>query len=354
MKLELLLILAIIILTSGCGDKKNTEKTDADIVTTDEDQSGDTGNTGNTADTGNTGNTTDTGDTGNTGNSGNSGNSGDSSDTGEDSDTAKIDEDIQGTDADTETADDDLSDDLSDEISDTEAEVLTESDETPDTSDVDDISDYTPASDDDTVSDPCSTEPCSGILNSDGSCTVDGTEFICGCNGGYHFNKALSQCLQTLSIGWCNTQYPVDLTNADSVNYGNSVSFYTQFYIEGITIGTIITNATHTSIPNYPQIIAQFGTGSPDTNASGWTNWSVPALPNEDKGNNDEYALLDLPINLTPGDYDFIIRVSGDSGNSWKYCNANRLAGSGYNGTDSVNLYDPAKNGHLTVVNPVK
>lgn len=356
MKLELLLILAVIIFTAGCGDKKNSEKTDEDIFTTDEDSSGDTGNTGDTSDTGNTGNSGDTGDsadsgdtsdTGNTGNTtdtgdtadtGNTGNSGDSGDTGEDSDTAKIDEDTPEADADTETADE-----TADAGSDSE---------TPDTSDIDDTTDDTGTGDDDTVSAPCSASPCSAMENSDGVCTVDGADFICGCKEGYHFSRSLSQCLQTFQISWCNTQYPVDLTGDNAVTKGDKVTFYTQFYISGITQGTIITNAAHTSSPSYPQIIAQFTTGASGTDASSWTEWRGTALPNEDKGNNDEYMLADISMDNDAGDYDFLIRISGDSGNSWTYCNANRLDTLGYNGTDPVNIYSPSKNGHITVSNP--
>ncbi|HRZ78878.1 MAG TPA: hypothetical protein P5044_02620, partial [bacterium] len=267
---------------------------------------------------------------------------GNSGDTDGDNDTAKIDEDATDADPDTE-----ISDNADDGTDDATADT-----DDPDISDSDDIADDTGTGDDDAVSDPCSTGPCSGILNSDGSCTVDGTDFICGCNGGYHFNKALSQCLQTLSIGWCNTQYPVDLTGDNAVTKGDKVTFYTQFYIGGITQGTTITNATHTSSPDHPQIIAEFATGASGTDASLWTGWKGTALPNEDKGNNDEYMLADISMDNDAGSYDFLIRISGDSGSTWTYCNANRLDTLGYNGTDTSNPYSVSKNGHLTIVDP--
>lgn len=345
MKLELFLILAIIIFYAGCTDGENTDKTDEDIISADEDSSGDTGNTD---DSGDSGDTADSCDTGNSGDSGNSGNPDDSGDTGEDIDTAKTDEDASQNDPDTELPDD-TAEDTDVTVHDNELPDIYDAD---DIYDGDDISDETGTGDDDTVFDPCSAEPCSGIENSDGICTTDGTDFICGCTGGYHFNSVLSQCLQTFSISWCNTQFPVDLTGESSVIKGDAVTFYTQFYINSITQGTVIANSTHTSSPDYPQIILQFATGSSGTDAFTWSEWIEGAVPNEDKGNNDEYMFPDIVLDNDAGSYDFLIRISGDSGSTWTYCNANRLDSLGYNGTDASNTYNASKNGHLTVVNP--
>lgn len=349
MKFALLSIVAVFFLLSGCENKKESKQNDVDdFVDVDFSDGSDFSDESDDIDTVDEQNEVDAADEGN------------DLDIADDviipdetEDFDSIDDDIDET---ADTFDDNIIPDEAEDIDniDESADTADENDtETAPDTDIDEISDDSEAiPDDDAVFDPCASNPCVSIENSDGICTVDGTGFVCGCSGSYHFNKTETSCLQTLQIGWCNTQYPVDLTNADSVIYGAKVSFYTQFYINGITAATTITNVSHTSSPAYPQIIAQIGTGGTGTNASGWTDWSVSALPNEDKGNNDEYLLLDQSIDLIPGNYDFIIRISGDSGNSWTYCNANRLAGSGYNGTDSVNLYDPAKNGHITVTNP--
>lgn len=147
-----------------------------------------------------------------------------------------------------------------------------------------------------------------------------------------------------LVIGWCNTQSPVDAI----YTVGDSATVLGQVFIENITASTTITD--HVSDPAYPQIIGQVGFGAPGTSALSWDsgNWSpVAALPNEDKGNNDEYIIGPVPMNMPVGTYDFVFRFSGDFGNTWTYCNINGEPA--YNGTDSTHPYDLAKNGHLTV-----
>ena len=155
-------------------------------------------------------------------------------------------------------------------------------------------------------------------------------------------------CLENLPIGWCNTQWPVD----DVQYQGTAVSVYGRVWINGVTSGTEIDNGTNTSTPEYPQLIAQVGYGDAGTSALTWPveNWSAPAVPYEDYGNDDEFVVKNLFTSLVQGEYDFVFRFSGDSGSTWTYCNANRQDTLGYNGTTGEIPYDLSKNGHLEIL----
>ncbi len=165
------------------------------------------------------------------------------------------------------------------------------------------------------------------------------------CNEGYHWNDGEGACLETLVIGWCNTQWPTDA----SWYRGEVVTVYGRVYVDGLTDLT-------TEVDTAPQLIVQIGSGEAGTSATDWLYWG-PMEPNPDNelapgiGDNDEY-LYNGPVSEALGDWDFVVRVSGDSGATWTYCNANREATEGYNGTDSAHPYDPLKNGHFTVTSP--
>lgn len=168
------------------------------------------------------------------------------------------------------------------------------------------------------------------------------------CDDNFHLNKAEDGCLASLVIGWCNTQWPVD----DVQYQGAAVSIYGRVWINGVTSGTEIDNSTSTSTPEYPQLIAQVGYGNAGTSALSWPadNWSAPAVPNEDYGDDDEFVVKNIFTSLVQGEYDFVFRFSGDSGTTWTYCNANRQDTLGYNGTTGEIPYDLSKNGHLEIL----
>ena len=101
-------------------------------------------------------------------------------------------------------SDDDSADSVSDDDSDSTDSEPDESDSTPDEDTDTDSGDSTPDEDADTDSGdstpdqdtdtdtipttPCNPNPCSGITNSTGSCTISGTSYSCGCNSGYFWN----------------------------------------------------------------------------------------------------------------------------------------------------------------------
>lgn len=163
------------------------------------------------------------------------------------------------------------------------------------------------------------------------------------CNATHHWNEDEEACLETLDIGWCNTQWPTDAT----WYRGEEVAAYGRIYIAGLTDQTL-------DVDTAPQVLVQAGSGPAGTSATEWLYWG-DMEPNPDSSvspgigeNDDEYQYIG-PVSESLGAWDLLVRVSGDSGATWTYCNANRLAGEGYNGTDSDNPYDLAKNGHFTV-----
>ena len=165
------------------------------------------------------------------------------------------------------------------------------------------------------------------------------------CNATHHWNEDEEACLETLDIGWCNLQWPTDA----SFYRGEVVSVYGRLYIAGLTDLSL-------DVDPAPQVIVQAGSGTVGTNAAEWPYWG-DMEPNPDSSvapgigeDDDEYQYIG-PVTETLGDWDMSVRVSGDSGATWTYCNANR-PGDGYNGTDSDNPYDLTKNGHFTVITP--
>ena len=112
-------------------------------------------------------------------------------------------------------SDDDSADSVPDDDSDLTDTTPDESDSTPDEDADTDSGDSTPDEDADTDSgdstpdedadtdtipaDPCDPNPCSGIANSTGACTVSGTSYSCGCNDGYFWNG--SECHKQITLG---------------------------------------------------------------------------------------------------------------------------------------------------------
>ncbi|HOW51159.1 MAG TPA: lamin tail domain-containing protein [bacterium] len=193
--------------------------------------------------------------------------------------------------------------------------------------------------------DPCAPEnPCTEENQT--VCTdenLDGVE-ECGCDDGYHWNDDVEECLETLTIDWCNLETPTDIT----FYRGETVAVYGRVRVIGVTDQTA-------DVDTMPQLLVQVGSGAAETSATGWGDQWGPMDPNPDNylipgiGDNDEYQYIG-PVTETLGDWDMSVRVSGDSGATWTYCNANRSPE--YNGTDDTEPYDYLKNGHFTVVSP--
>ena len=141
---------------------------------------------------------------------------------------------------------------------------------------------------------------------------------------GYHPNTEVNKCLLTYAVGWCNTQSPTFHNGM----FDSWLDVYGQLWIDGVTNLSDINNTEHTIAPYLPQIKAQLGAGRRDT-TPGVDKWDwLDAIPNEDYGNNDEY-MLHVQLHLPPALYDYAYRFSGDSGQTWTYCDLNG-SGDGY------------------------
>lgn len=180
--------------------------------------------------------------------------------------------------------------------------------------------------------------------------TYDGTNWSapadCAweCMEDYHWNEIEEACLETLTIDWCNLETPVDA----SFYRGETVAVYGRVYVPGVTDQTADVDVA-------AQLVVQIGSGAAGTSATGWGDQWGPMEPNPANhlipgiDGNDEYQYIG-PVIETIGDWDMSVRVSGDSGATWTYCNANREPT--YNGTDQTEPYDYLKNGHFTVNSP--
>ena len=78
----------------------------------------------------------------------------------------------------TSDSDDSSSDEIDDTTLDDDTNPISGSDE--------DSSDSTPDNDPELVN-PCDTNPCTDITNSNGNCSVSGSDYVCGCQSGYNW-----------------------------------------------------------------------------------------------------------------------------------------------------------------------
>lgn len=115
------------------------------------------------------------------------------------------------------------------------------------------------------------------------------------------------------TIDFCRMQSP-DTVDQDA---GTDVDVYGRVYVAGLTDLSAVNDLA-------PELSAQLGYGPDGTDPAvdaGWT-W-IDAAPNAgytavDEPNNDEYqATLTLPA---PGEYDYAYRFSGDSEETFSYC----------------------------------
>ena len=144
-------------------------------------------------------------------------------------------------------------------------------------------------------------------------------------------------------VDWCRLQSPSDqqMTTADTV------TVYGRVYEEGLTDGG-------PGVDAHDDLRAQVGYGAATARpwaAADWT-WVAAAAnpgwngPDAGEDHNDEYEaeLAELP----EGDYDVAYRFSLDGGVSWRYCDRDRRADGGDDG--SADGYQQADAGTLSVL----
>lgn len=127
---------------------------------------------------------------------------------------------------------------------------------------------------------------------------------------GYNVTASLST-EQTYTIGFCNLQFPDNVTN----DAGATVTMYNQVYIAGQTDG----GGTY-SPPS--TVVSQFGysaSGNPPNDVD-WT-WDASGGGN-DVGSNYEFEYTLTVPSAVGGPYASAFRVSGDGGQTWSYCGA--------------------------------
>ena len=140
-------------------------------------------------------------------------------------------------------SDDDSADSVPDDDSDSTDPTPDESDSTPDEDADTDSGDSTPDEDADTDSgdstpdqdadtdttptNPCNPNPCGGIANSTGVCTVSGTGYSCACNSGYFWND--DKC-KRITLGNICTGQSKCYNNSSSITCptSSSADFYGQ------------------------------------------------------------------------------------------------------------------------------
>jgi len=133
------------------------------------------------------------------------------------------------------------------------------------------------------------------------------------------------------SIGWGN----LETGTATMTEGGAAQEFTGRIWINGITGNNSGNNAT-------PNLIAEIGYNTTDTNPNTWTNWSAMSWKeNAGTGNNDDRYTANVGTGFAPGTYYVAIRYKYDNGD-WYYAGYNAGGGGEWDGTTY-------KNGTLTV-----
>lgn len=132
----------------------------------------------------------------------------------------------------------------------------------------------------------------------------------------------------TYDVQWCILQYPPMV----AVAVDEAFTIYARLFAPGLTDLTGVTDPA-------PELVVELGYSvdgsNPDTGVGAPWTW-VPAMPNAGYGPgapgysaaNDEYQ-GDLSIGMA-GIYDYAVRMSGDSGSTWVYCDLDGLTVGGY------------------------
>ncbi|MCX4247278.1 hypothetical protein [Paraliomyxa miuraensis] len=129
-------------------------------------------------------------------------------------------------------------------------------------------------------------------------------------------------------VQWCILQWPPMVELA----VGEAFTIYTRLYAPGLTDLTGVTDPA-------PELVVEVGYSvdgsNPETGMGAPWTW-LPATPNAGYGPgapdysavNDEYQ-GELSIGMA-GIYDHAVRISGDSGATWVYCDLDGLTVGGY------------------------
>jgi hypothetical protein len=155
-------------------------------------------------------------------------------------------------------------------------------------------------------------------------CDTDGTD------NGFSTDKMGSLSVQSVDIGWCNTQFPESI----DATVGDTTTVYGQAYVAGCTDNNM----------DCTPLTAQLGLApdgsDPTADASAYTWMDATRNPGFSGAANDEFQ-YDLSAS-NQGTFVYVYRMSGDGGQTWTYCDRD--------GTD--NGFQAAQQGTMTVSSP--
>lgn len=133
-------------------------------------------------------------------------------------------------------------------------------------------------------------------------CDLDGTD------NGFSTDQMGSLSVETVTIDWCNLQFPESIT----ATVGDTNTVFGQVYVDGCT------DESNDCQP----VIAELGVAPEGSDASAdasvYTWHDAERNPGFTDENNDEFQAT-LPAS-TEGSFVYAYRMSGDGGQSWAYC----------------------------------
>jgi hypothetical protein len=155
------------------------------------------------------------------------------------------------------------------------------------------------------------------------TCDLDGSD------NGFHFQRMGSLTAGDRTIGWCNLQFPTELSVAAGQPAGD---FFGQVFVDGCTAGAAECQGLRAELGLGPDGV------DPSANPGAFTWLSAGYNPGHTGDDNDEFrAAATAPAQA--GSYRFLFRFSGDNGASWTYCDR----------TGSADGFLPSDQGTLTV-----
>ncbi len=165
---------------------------------------------------------------------------------------------------------------------------------------------------------------------------LNGCTFVYGGTGGFWNNDSVELIVEPYQVDFCNLQFP----GVGTITLGDNFAVYGQVFEPGVTPGA----------GQGPNITAEIGYSTTNTDPSTWTDW-IPATYNNacadcNGGQNDEY-FADLGVAITTaGTYYYATRFTLNSGPfSYGGILADGSAGNFWDGTTYIS-------GVLTVNNP--
>ncbi len=131
---------------------------------------------------------------------------------------------------------------------------------------------------------------------------------------------------------WCILQYPTSHNGALPVNV------YGQFYVQNYTDQT----TGNDTMPSHFEFQVGYGAAGSDPRNTTWTWADGAPNPSYSAGGNDDEWFYTLD-GLASGTYSVLVRVSGDGGQTWLYCDSD-----GTGGVTDV-PFNPANAGSFTI-----